>query len=366
MGLYTTHMAVPRSLWAVDRSRAWWYAVVRGDYGAGWWKQNLRVDKATFEYICEELRPYIQRQNTVFRDCISVEQRIAITLWRLATNIEYRSISQLFGIGRSTACSVVLETCSALKTLLPRYVFIPSDSGMRANVKAFEEKLGFPQAAGAIDGTHIPILRPAGESAIDYFNRKGFYSIIMQALVDHRGVFMDICVGWPGKVHDARVFSNSTLYQRGQAGTLLPAWTRQIGFIQVPLCILGDPAYPALTWLMKAYPEHQNMTVRQINYNYRLSRARMVVENAFGRLKGRWRCLLKRNDCSADNVITVVCACVVLHNICELFQDECLEEWTVTDRSQLCMRPSTTGQHATSNAPTTAIRNAIAEYLEQH
>ena len=98
---------------------------------------------------------------------------------------------------------------------------------------------------------------------------------------------------WPGKVHDARVFSNSTLYQRGQAGTLLPAWTRQIGLIQVPLCILGDPAYPALTWLMKAYPEQQNMTVRQINYNYRLSRARMVVENAFGRLKGRWRCLLK-------------------------------------------------------------------------
>ena len=58
---------------------------------------------------------------------------------------------------------------------------------------------GFPQAVGAIDGSHVPIIRPQ-ESACDYYNRKGFYSIIMQGVVDFRGRFMDVYIGWPGKV----------------------------------------------------------------------------------------------------------------------------------------------------------------------
>ena len=53
----------------------------------------------------------------------------------------------------------------------------------------------------------------------------------------------------------------------------------------------------------------------------------MVVENAFGRLKGRWRCLLKCLDMQVDNATIAVGACIVLHNICELFGDYCLEEW---------------------------------------
>ena len=45
--------------------------------------------------------------------------------------------------------------------------------------------MGFPQVAAAIDGSHIPIIRPV-DSASDYFNRKQFYSIILQGAVDYR------------------------------------------------------------------------------------------------------------------------------------------------------------------------------------
>jgi hypothetical protein len=44
----------------------------------------------------------------------------------------------------------------------------------------------------------------------------------------------------------------------------------------------------------------------------------MVIECAFGRLKGRWRALMKRNDCHTSIMPNVVMASAILHNICEL------------------------------------------------
>ena len=71
---------------------------------------------------------------------------------------------------------------------------------------------GFPLAVGAVDGAHIPIICPE-HSGADYYNRKCFYSIIMLAVVDHQWLFIDVYIGWPGKVHDARVFVNSSFYK---------------------------------------------------------------------------------------------------------------------------------------------------------
>ena len=65
------------------------------------------------------------------------------------------------------------------------------------------------------------------------------------------------------------------------------------------------------------YPETSSTTSHTKKFNYRQSRARIVVENAFGRLKGRWRCLQKRLDFKLANVPNIVGACVVMHFICE-------------------------------------------------
>ena len=53
-------------------------------------------------------------------------------------------------------------------------------------------------------------------------------------------------------------------------GTLLPDWKRLISGVQVFLIILGDPAYPALSCLMKPYPETFQTTAEQRGYNYLL------------------------------------------------------------------------------------------------
>ena len=57
----------------------------------------------------------------------------------------------------------------------------------------------------------------------------------MHAGVDFRGSFMDVYIGWPGKVHDARVFANSSVYLK-RMSTLLPDWKKNI--CGVVVCIL--------------------------------------------------------------------------------------------------------------------------------
>ena len=52
-----------------------------------------------------------------------------------------------------------------------------------------------------------------------------------------------------------------------------------------------------------------------------------LVENVFGWLKGRWRCLLKRLNMKLANIPNVVGSCVVLHELCKQFGDACLHEW---------------------------------------
>ena len=353
-----------RTIWSKPRSDQWWKDVENGKYGEEWWRENLRMTEHTFRILCSELQPYIKKKATVLRDPISVERRVAITVWKLATNVEYRTLSNLFGIGLSTVAVIVVETCQAITSnLLKRYVSIPQDELLGEVMRGFESCWGFPQVAGAIDGSHIPIIRPE-ECASDYFNRKGHYSIIIQGLVDFRGRFMDVCIGWPGKVHDARVFANSSVYSKGRSGTLFPSWTRKLGSVEVPLVILGDPAYPLLPWLMKPYVENARTTAKEKLFNYRESRARMVVENAFGRLKGRWRCLLKRLDFNLKNVPAVVASCVVLHNLCEMFGDNFRDEWESADTSQdssLSLSSSSTGTARSPQAA--AIRDAIKDYL---
>ena len=227
--------------------------------------------------------------------------------------------------------------------------------------------MGISPVAGAIDGTHIPILKPT-ECPSDYYNRNGFYSILMQAVVDSQGRFIDVNIGWPGKVHDARVHANSTFYNKVSSGTLLPNWTRIINGVNVPLLILGDPAYPLKPWMMKPYPDTGHLTVAEGHFNYCQSRVRMVVENAFGCLKGRWHCLLKRMDYyDIKHPTNAVASCVVLHDICEQLGDVCLPDWihrTDTSDNSTPALPITAATVPDSNVGN--IRSALTQYVYAH
>ena len=113
---------------------------------------------------------------------------------------------------------------------------------------------------------------------------------------------------------------------------------------------------------MKAYPNNRHLTSEQQRFNYHLRKACVVhvVKHSYGRLKGRWRCLLKRLDVDISDAQEVVAACCVLHNVCEVHGEEFNEEWLEGTDSQESASASASVQSQTSAI---AIRNALMSYF---
>nr|XP_048700750.1 uncharacterized protein LOC125634278 [Caretta caretta] len=213
------------------------------------WLQNFCMLKATFLELCELLSSTLKHRNTKMRPALTVEKRVAIALWKLAMPDCYWSVGNQFGVGKSTEGTAVIQVANAITdVLLLRVVTL---GNVQVILDGFAT-MGFPNCGGAIDRTHIPILA-LDHLANQYINHKGYFSMVLQALVDHKGRFTIISVGWLGKVHDARIFRNSGLFKQLQEGTYFPDQKITIGDVEMSIVILGDPAYPLLPWLMKPY-----------------------------------------------------------------------------------------------------------------
>lgn len=121
-------------------------------------------------------------------------------------------------------------------------------------------------------------------------------------MADDDYCFTYINVGASGSASDGGVFKDCSFYQQLVNG-LLP----ENGVI------VGDAAFPLKSYLMKPYPG-VNLSVEQKVFNYRLSRARRIVENTFGILVSRFRIFEKPIPTNLDTVDKIVWAACALHN----------------------------------------------------
>ena len=93
-----------RALWAKERSTHWWDHVVNSSFTPQDWLMNFRVSKATFEYLCEQLRSSVTKSDTIMRKAIPTEKRIGLTLWFLATGADYTGRLATFSVYQSQQC----------------------------------------------------------------------------------------------------------------------------------------------------------------------------------------------------------------------------------------------------------------------
>ena len=218
--LASLHQPRERLLWMHPRSLVW-FDMVDQQYNDNLWYANFRVTKTTFEFILDQIQQEISRKITPMRDPVTAKRRLALTLYYLSATAEYRTVANLFGVSRSFVCQCVREVSLAVIKRFPKVITFPKGDDLLEVLQGYEERWGFPMCAGAIDGTHVPIIAPA-DSHIEYVNRKGFHSIVMQAVTDCNYMFRDVVIGWPGSVHDARVLSNSTIFRKGNEKRLFP------------------------------------------------------------------------------------------------------------------------------------------------
>ena len=305
-----------RRLWVKNRSKAWWDQCNSAEFPEEEFKKAFRMGKDTFEMICNELTSAVAKENTMLRDAVPVRQRVAVCIWRLATGEPLRLVSKRFGLGISTCHKLVLEVCLAIRTvLMPKYLQWPDEEKLKKITDEYELVSGIPNVVGAMYTTHIPIIAPK-ISVAAYFNKrhternqKTSYSITVQGVVDPNGVFTDVCIGWPGSMPDDQVLEKSALYQRANGGLLKNMW------------IVGSSGYPLMDWVLVPYAQ-QHLTWTQHAFNEKIRDIQMVSKNAFARLKGRWTCLQKRTEVKLQDLPVVLGACCVLHNICEMRNEE--------------------------------------------
>jgi len=183
-----------------------------------------------------------------------------------------------------------------------------------AIVEEFESKCKFAHCLGALDGKHIAILPPPNSGSL-YYNYKRHFSIVLLALVDAQFRFLYVDIGSYGRTSDGGVFKSSSLCQALETNQLhIPPASIITGTDTVcPYVVIADDAFALKPYLMKPYA-FRNLTQPQRIFNYRLSRARRVVENAFGQLSQRFRVFGRAIPLVPSKVQVIVMACCCLHN----------------------------------------------------
>ncbi|XP_059094126.1 uncharacterized protein LOC131889133 [Tigriopus californicus] len=276
-------------------------------------KESFRMNQDMFEFILSRIKDKISKQTTSMRTPIPARLRLQVTLRFLAAGCSFKVLEEAFRISYSAISMIVPEVCDAIwSELSAEQIKCPqSEEEWLTKAKAFETKWDYPFGLGALDGKHC-LVKAYGNSGSLFYSYKQSFSIVLLALADADYKFIYVDIGAPGSGNDAGVMQVSSLNEALRSGALnLPSLPHYIG---VEYHLIGDDAFGFTTRLVKPYPS-RGLTAEQRIFNYRLSRARRVVENAFGIKSSKFRILRTPNHQSYDNCVKTIKATTVLHNL---------------------------------------------------
>ena len=282
-----------------------------------------RMSPERFYQLLELVAPHITKKLCRSRNAIPAAERLLLTLRYLAAGESQQSLSFSFRIGRSTVSNIVRETCEAIWNVLKKdYLKAPSSTNEWVEIaNGFYDKWNFPNCLGAIDGKHVMIECPKNAGSA-YYNYKNFHSIVLLATCDANYCFTLVDIGSYGSTNDASVLSKSIFgkaFDDFPTNFNIPA-PSTIGERELPYVLIGDDIFPLKPWLMKPFPG-KNLQECQDIFNYRLSRARRVIENAFGILAAKWRIFRRPIKSNVNLVENIVKATVCLHNYLRLTEN---------------------------------------------
>lgn len=153
---------------------------------------------------------HLQERNRLVRLRTPPDLCLMMALWPIFNPDTFRSSGLHFGKKKAAIYFHYAYVIEALRELAPRYIKWPSPVEREEIKNFFETHYGFPGAVACADGVHIVCTAPL-EQPQRYVNRHHSYSILVQAVCDHRLLYRDVYVGEPGSIGDVRNFDRSPL-----------------------------------------------------------------------------------------------------------------------------------------------------------
>lgn len=276
----------------------------------------------------------------------------------------FQSLHYCFRIGATTIGNIVIETCQVIwEKLTPLYMKAPTTEKWLDVADKFHSVWNYPNCLGAIDVKLIKIESPA-HSGSAFFSYKHSHSITLQAVVDADAKFLFVDVGDYGRNNDSGTFRAShfgKLFLHKKLYIPSPRTIRGTNNSdEFPFVFVGDEAYPLSVNLMRPFPKRRLNNERRI-YNYRHSRARRIVECAFGMLTKKFRVLENSMLLGPEKATSITLACCILHNLIRE------KEGKISDiHEELLQLQETTEEISLSNRRSTAsltVRDNFLKYF---
>jgi DDE superfamily endonuclease len=266
------------------------------------------------------------------------------------------SLSNFFGVSSGIVDLFCNNALDALLSLEDKTYIWPDKIERRATANRIRTQYLFPNCVGIIDGTLLPLASRPLLHGENYLSRKKFYAIVMLVVCDDLSRILYYHVGWPGSVHDNRVWRTCGLYKRHDQ------------FFSRREYLLGDSAFTASDLMIPPFknPTGSTMSGNKAAFNTLLSKPRVKSEHCIGILKGRFpflRCIRLKIGGKQDmkRIVCYVRGTVILHNFLrtEGFNEE---DWIQIVQEEDHLAPET---GATSNKADYARRDELYYYLSE-
>ncbi|XP_048020367.1 uncharacterized protein LOC125251409 [Megalobrama amblycephala] len=154
-------------------------------YSPSEFKGHFRLSRDQVEDVITTIGPYYMNlQQTK----LPLTNSVLACLWTLANQESYRGVADRFNLAKSTLSKQNSRRCSLLITQMNYHISWPRGQWLQISKLAFDAA-GFPNTVCAVDGCHIPIMRPHCRNPLAYLNRKQFYSVVLTGFCDSQRRF---------------------------------------------------------------------------------------------------------------------------------------------------------------------------------
>lgn len=204
--------------------RAWMRCVIKRQLYRT--DMDRRMDRAAFWHIHGLIKDDPIFQSTGNRPQRPVHYQLAAFLIRCGSTSKVKTAS-VMSVSEGSVYNYMYRVGRALRNIRVNHLAWPGEN-RREYLSEAMSAWGFPGCLGSADGSYIRLMDKPGRNGFAYYCRKKFYAVcrlssmldtllnklqlIIQATVDHRGIFTSYDFGWPGSVQDSKVFKNSHLW----------------------------------------------------------------------------------------------------------------------------------------------------------